>query len=201
MIEDLFMQLTWLQVVGTTFGIIQVLLARNNNIHNYLFGILSVVISIYVLYHSKLYADILLHLYYFIMSVYGWFYWKYGNQKEETPIKYSSQRELGQAFFIVLVCFTLMVFWLRFYTDSDVPYWDAGVTAFAWAGMWMMAKRKIENWIFLNISNIMAIPLLWHKELYIYTGLTVFLFCMGVSGYFKWRKILNNDSKRTYSKA
>lgn len=194
MIEDFFTQLTWLQAIGTTFGVVQVLLARKNNIDNYLFGIVSILISLLVLYQSKLYADIILNLYYLVMSIYGWFFWKFGKEKEETPISYSSKLEHLKALGIVLVCFTGMSYWLRFHTNSDVPLWDAGVSAFAWAGMWLMAKRKIENWIFLNISNAISIPLLIYKELYIYAGLTVFLFIVGTSGYFKWRKIIKNHN-------
>jgi len=195
MIEDFFTQLTWLQAIGTTFGVVQVLLARKNNIDNYLFGIVSILISLWVLYQSKLYADIILNLYYLVMSIYGWFFWKFGKEKEETPISYSSKLEHLKALGIVLVCFAGMSYWLRFHTNSDVPLWDAGVSAFAWAGMWLMAKRKMENWIFLNISNAISIPLLIYKELYIYAGLTIFLFIVGTSGYFKWRKIVKNHNR------
>ncbi|MDX1718956.1 MAG: nicotinamide riboside transporter PnuC [Salegentibacter mishustinae] len=194
MIEDFFTQLTWLQAIGTTFGVVQVLLARKNNIDNYLFGIVSILISLWVLYQSKLYADIILNLYYLVMSIYGWFFWKFGKEKEETPISYSSKLEHLKALGIVLFCFTGMSYWLRFHTNSDVPLWDAGVSAFAWAGMWLMAKRKMENWIFLNISNAISIPLLIYKELYIYAGLTIFLFIVGTSGYLKWRKIIKNHN-------
>jgi len=191
--ENFFTHLMGLQALGTVFGVVQVLLARNNNIHNYLFGITSILIGIWVLYQTKLYADIILHLYYLVMSIYGWFYWKFGVQKEETPISYADKTEQIKAISIVLVCFALMVYWLRFHTNSDVPIWDAAVSAFAWAGMWLMAKRKMENWIYLNISNIISIPLLLYKELYIYAGLTIFLFVVGTSGYFKWKKIIIDD--------
>ncbi|HUH47361.1 MAG TPA: nicotinamide mononucleotide transporter, partial [Arenibacter sp.] len=72
---------------------------------------------------------------------------------------------------------------------------------FAWAGMWLMAKRKLENWVYLNISNLIAIPLLVYKELYIYTGLTVFLFIVGTSGYFKWWSIIKNQEKDEFRTA
>jgi nicotinamide mononucleotide transporter len=198
---ELLSQLTLLQWVGTGFGVVQVLLARQNNIHNYLFGIIAILISMWVLYQSKLYADILLNLYYLVMSIYGWFYWKMGKQKQETPISYSTKNEQGTAMGIVVGCFVLMAYWLGQYTDSDVPYWDAVVCAFAWAGMWLMAKRKIENWIYLNISNLISIPLLIYKELYIYAGLTAFLFIVAVSGYIKWRKILADEIEGQHAKA
>ncbi|SDL27876.1 nicotinamide mononucleotide transporter [Salinimicrobium catena] len=195
------MNLIWLQFIGTTFGVAQVLLARKNNVHNYLFGIISVLVSIWVLYESKLYADILLHLYYLVMSIYGWFYWKFGRKKQAAPISWSSIMEHVKALAIVAGCFALMSWWLAFHTNSDVPFWDAAVSAFAWSGMWLMAKRKMENWIYLNVSNAIAIPLLLYKELYIYAGLTVFLFAVGTSGYLKWRKIIQNEKREIYAEA
>lgn len=201
MIEDFFFHLTFLQILGTAFGVVQVLLARKNNIDNYLFGILAILISIWVRYRSRLYGDILLDLYYLGMSIYGWIYWKFGKHEKETPISYSSKREHMIAAGIVLGCFVLMAYWLRFHTDSDVPYWDAIVSAFAWAGMWLMAKRKMENWIYLNISNVIAVPLLFYKELYVYAGLTIFLFIVGVSGYIEWRKIFENGENERYTAA
>ena len=194
-------QLVVLQWIGTLFGVVQVLLARQNNIHNYLFGIIAILISIWVLYQSQLYADILLNMYYLVMSIYGWFYWKMGKQKQEAPISYSTGKEHGIAIGIVVGCFILMAYWLGQHTDSDVPYWDAVVCAFAWAGMWLMAKRKIENWVYLNISNIMSIPLLIYKELYIYAGLTAFLFTVAISGYIKWKKIIDKKNNETYAEA
>lgn len=201
MIEEFLSNLTWLQGLGTLFGIVQVILARQNKIHNYLFGIAAILMSMWVLYQSALYADILLHLYYLIMSIYGWFYWKYGRQKAEAPISGSTKDEHLKALGIVLGCFALMGYWLSSHTDSDVPIWDALVSAFAWAGMWLMAKRKLENWVYLNISNIISIPLMVYKELYIYAGMTVFLFIMGTSGYLKWRKLMKNENRQVYAAA
>ena len=199
--EEFFLQLTWLQGIGTLFGIVQVVLARQNNIHNYLFGIISIITGMWVLYQSALYADILLHLYYLVMSIYGWFYWKFGKQHHEAPITRSSTNEHLKALGIVLGCFVLMSYWLSFHTDSDVPIWDAVVSAFAWAGMWLMAKRKLENWIYLNVSNIISIPLLIYKDLYIYAGMSVFLFVMGTSGYLKWRKLMKEENETVYATA
>ena len=183
MVEDFFRELTWLEGLGT------------------LFGIVSILLGMYVFYHSRLYADILLHLYYLVMSVYGWIYWKFGMQKKEVPISVSDTSDHLRAIGIVLGCFALMAYWLNYHTNSDVPYMDAALSAFAWAGMWLMAKRKLENWVYLNISNLIAIPLLAYKGLYIYTGLTVFLFIVGTSGYFKWRSIIKNQGKDEFGTA
>ena len=196
---ELFSQIVVMQWLGTAFGVVQVLMASQNNVYNYLFGIVAILISIYVLYQSQLYADILLNLYYLVMSIYGWFYWKMGKQQQEAPIAYANRREHVVATGIVLGCFVLMAYWLGQHTDSDVPYWDAVVVAFAWAGMWLMAKRKIENWVYLNISNLISVPLLIYKELYIYAGLTAFLFTVAISGYIKWKRIIDRERDESFA--
>lgn len=201
MLKDYFSLIILLEALGTAFSIVQVLLSRKNNVNNYLFGIAGILIGFWVYYQSKLYADILLNLYYLVMSVYGWFYWKFGKAHKEAPISFSIKSDYIKAGAIAVSCFGIMFYWLSTHTDSDVPVWDSLVAAFAWAGMWLMAKRKIENWLFLSVSNLIAIPLLIYKELYIYSGLTVFLLIVGISGYFKWKELYGNDSKNVYPRA
>lgn len=199
--EFLLTHFTLLEALGAGFGICQVLLSRANKVSNYLFGIAGILIALFIYYHSRLYADILLNLYYLVMSVYGWFYWKFGHQHDPTPITPSFSRDYLKAAGIAVICFSGLSYWLTHHTDSDVAIWDSLVAAFAWAGMWLMAKRKIENWIFLSISNAIAIPLLIYKELYWYTGLTVFLLIVGISGYLNWKNLyekrLRDETSRT----
>lgn len=197
MIEEIFQHTSWQEWLGVIFGICQVLLARQNNPNNYLFGIASIVLSMVVLFGAKLYAEIALSSYYLVMSIYGWIFWKFGTQKQEAPIAYSTKRDWGIVGGIIVIAFTVFYYFLTHLTDSDVPVWDSAVTAFAWAGMWLMAKRRIENWVLLNISNLLAIPLLWHKSLYLFSFLTLFLFIIAVTAYFKWHKILKNQSNES----
>lgn len=186
--------LSIVQLIGVVFGALQVWYAKENKVVNYLFGIVSILITISVYYSSGLYAEIFLNLYYLLMSIYGWWYWKNRGAEKETPITYSSMMQWTQAAGLVLITFLVFYFSLIQLTDSDVPLWDSLVTAFAWGGMWLLAKRKMENWIFLNISNLISIPLLIYKELYIYAGFTVFLFVIAIFGYFNWRKIIKNQN-------
>ena len=193
MMQEILSKTTWVEWFGVFFSVIQVLLAQRNNINNYLFGIAGIVLAMYVKFHAKLYAEFALDFYYLIMSVYGWIFWKYGKQQTETPISFSTKNEWLKAVIIVGVAFTLFFVFLTGFTDSDVPFLDSIVTAFAWAGMWLMAKRKIENWIFLNISNFIAVPLLIHKELYLFAGLTAFLFIVAIFGYRNWYRLIKNQ--------
>lgn len=188
--QEILQQTTLPEWFGVFFSVFQVLLARKNNSNNYLFGIAGVSLTLYVMITSKLYAEFTLNLYYLVMSIYGWLYWKFGKQKSETIISETTNHEKLITAGIVIGTFSLFWFFLTHFTDSDVPVWDSLVSAFAWAGMWLMARRKIENWVLLNVSNIIAIPLLIHKDLYLYAVLTAFLFIVAISGYLKWRKII-----------
>ena len=193
MMQDILQQTTGTQWFGVLFSMIQVVLAWRNNPNNYLFGMAGITLTLYVMFVSKLYGEFTLNLYYLVMSIYGWLYWKYGKQKEEAKISTTTGQEKLIVLGIISFTFGLFWFFLTHYTDSDVPIWDAIVSAFAWAGMWLMAKRKVENWILLNISNFIAVPLMVHKNLYLYAGLTVFLFIVAILGYIKWSRMLKEE--------
>ncbi|MBW3523544.1 nicotinamide riboside transporter PnuC [Chryseobacterium sp. NKUCC03_KSP] len=194
MMQDILQQTTWQEWLGVFFSVFQVLLARKNNSNNYLFGIAGISLTLYVMIQSKLYAEFTLNLYYLVMSIYGWLYWKFGKRRSETTISETTSNEKLITAGIVIGTFSIFYFFLTNFTDSDVPILDSLVSAFAWAGMWLMARRKIENWILLNISNIIAIPLLIHKGLYLYAVLTAFLFIVAISGYLEWRKSIRSKS-------
>ena len=184
-------QMTPLELIAAAFGAISVIYQKKNNILVYPTGLVSTGIYAYLLSrdHFRLYADATLNAYYFIMSIYGWIYWaKKGPSSEVVPITKSSSRDLGMALLISLLGWFIFYYLLTHFSDSNVPVMDAFVSATACAGMWLLAKRKLETWIFLNISNLAAIPLLFYKTLYPTALLTIYLFIVAVFGYFSWKK-------------
>ena len=192
---DLFMNQVkathWLEWLAVILGVCEVLLARANKVWLYPTGIAATLISIYLLLNVALYAESLLNVYYVVMSVYGWYHWV--RKRNEPPVKvsYANQREWIITLLIVFVGWGVLYLALINFTTSTVPVWDAWVSSTAWAGMWLLARRKIENWVLLNVSNLFAIPLLYHKNLVMFTILTMFLFIVAIFGYLEWRKIIN----------
>ncbi len=182
-----------LQWLAVALGVAEVLYAKANKIWLYPTGIAGTALSIYILLMAGLYAEGLLNIYYVVMSVYGWWYWIKKKNLPPVKITYCSKKDWLSVFIIVLAGFVLLSFLLINFTPSTVPLWDAWISATAWAGMWLLAKRKIENWILLNLSNAFAIPLLLHKHLLLYSGLTLFLFIVAVQGYFEWRQIIRKE--------
>lgn len=193
------LQTSWIERIAVLMGITQVLLSKKNKVSNYFFGILSILLTISVLYSAKLYAEILLNTYYLVMSFYGLWYWRGKKQQVPVEITSSTKREWRTTIAIVVLGYGLLYFVLRFFTDSDVPILDAFVTSTAWAGMWLLAKRKLENWILLNISNIVAIPLLFHKGLFLFALLTIFLFIVAIFGYFEWKRMMKKSNDNVYA--
>jgi len=179
----------WLQWMAVILGVAEVLFARVNNIWLYPTGIVGTLLSIYILLQAGLFADSLLNGYYVAMSIYGWWYWVKKNDAPPVKITRCTQQDWLVVTFISIGGFVLLAAALKYFTPSTVPYWDAWVSATAWAGMWLLAKRKTENWLLLNISNAFAIPLLFYKQLPMFAVLTVFLFIIAVQGYFEWVNI------------
>ncbi len=185
-----------LQWVGVTFAVAEVLLARRNNILLYPAGLVSVSVTMYIFYHSGLYAESALNLYYFVMSLYGWWYWrKRKGGVEAVRVGYAGREDWLVTAGIVTAGFLLTWYVLENHTTSTVAAWDAWVAATAWAGMWLLARRKIENWILLNVSNAFAVPLLFHKQLPMYSVLTLFLFAVAVQGFFRWKKLFESQQQ------
>jgi nicotinamide mononucleotide transporter len=190
--QELF-RIDIIQCAVLILGVSEVLLARANSIWLYPTGIAAIVLSIFSLFTAHLYAECLLHLYYLVMSIYGWWYWASKREGTSIPITFSSQKEWYITISITMGGWIILFLFLTHLTDSDVPVWDAGVSATGWAGMWLLAKRKTENWIVLNISNAFAIPLLFYKGLPLMALLTLFLFIIACVGYVDWLKIARRE--------
>jgi nicotinamide mononucleotide transporter len=192
---------TPLQWAAVFFSLAEVLLARVNNVWLYPTGILGTFIFLYPLIDAKLYADCALNVYYIVMSFYGWYYWIKKADKPPVKISWSGRTEWAVA---IAMCTagTAFLYWcltvglgliFKNYTPSNVPFWDAWISATAWAGMWLLARRKIENWVLLNLSNIFAVPLYFYKSLPLFGCLTIVFFVIGTWGFFDWIRIFKKE--------
>lgn len=187
-------QTSWIEWLAVGFSVAEVLLARANKVALYPAGIIATLLSVYLFITSGLYAESLLNGYYIVMSIYGWWYWVKKKDKPPVPITFTNKKEWQTVAAIVAGGFIVLYLTLKNFTPSTVPLCDAFVSATAWAGMWLLAKRKVENWILLNISNAVAIPLLFYKHLPLYAALTIFLFVVAVQGYFQWKKLVKKET-------
>ncbi|MCJ8210590.1 nicotinamide riboside transporter PnuC [Mucilaginibacter sp. RS28] len=190
LLSEQIRQTTFLEWLAVVLGVTEVLLARKNNILLYPAGIISSGITIMLFFKAGLFADAGLNLYYVIISFYGWIIWS-RRKAGEKPVKiaYASGKEWLTTLLIAFGGGIGIWLILKHFTPSTVPLWDAWVTSSAWAGTYLLARRRIENWVVLNVSNLFAIPLLFIKQLPLFALLTIFLFIAAVFGFFDWKKI------------
>jgi len=185
---------TPLEWAAVLLGVAEVLLAKVNNVLLYPAGIAGTLIGIYILLTAGLYAESALNVYYLVMSIYGWTYWIKKRNEPSVKISLATRREWVITGIIVFASWGILYVLLKRLTTSDVPLWDAWVSSTAWAGMWLLARRKVENWILLNISNLFAMPLLCYKKLVLFSALTLFLFIIAIFGFFEWRTIWRKEN-------
>lgn len=186
-----------LEIIAVIFGFISVFCAKKNNILVYPSGIVSTLIFVYLLFQWNFIGDMLINIYYTSMSIYGWFLWqKKNNNTVEYPISYTSKKEWKTAFFIFIftLLFVVAVYiWFNLF-NSVKSYIDTFTTGIFFVGMWLMAKRKIENWILWIIGDIISVPL-YFNEGYTFTALQFFIFTfIAYFGYKEWKTYLTKTT-------
>lgn len=185
-----------LEIIAVIFGFLSVWYSKQNNILVYPTGIVSTLIFVYLLYQWGLLGDMMINAYYFSMSVYGWYIWtRKVDATHFTPITRTSSAEKRQSVFIFIATL-VFVFGVYKYFDkwnNWTAYADTFTTAIFFVGMWLMAKRKIENWIYWIIGDIISVPLYFYKGL-TFTSLQYFIFTIiAIYGYQAWKKHLHKN--------
>ncbi len=187
-----------LEITAVIFGVLSVLFSKRNNILVFPTGMISTLIFVYLLYKWELLGDMIINAYYFAMSIYGWYLWTRKNkQQEETPISEITKIETLQSIFIFgfAVTFVIIIYFLFNKFNSWVSYIDSITTGIFFVGMWLMAKRKIENWIYWIIGDLISVPLYIYKGLS-FSALQYFLFTfLAISGYLQWKQYLNKNKQ------
>ncbi|HUX85339.1 MAG TPA: nicotinamide riboside transporter PnuC [Chitinophagaceae bacterium] len=181
------------ELLAVVFAVISVLYARVNHILVYPAGIVSILLSIYIFIQDRyrLYPDAGLNGYYLVMSIYGWYHWKQKDSaQKETPITRCSRGEWGIALAWFFPIWLVLYIVLSRYHINNVPLLDSFVNASACCGMWLLARRKIENWLVLLVSDFFGVPLYFIKHLYLFSLLMILYLVIAVMGYRTWKRSL-----------
>lgn len=191
-----------LEIIGTLIGLLYLWLEYRASIYLWITGIIMPAIYIFVYYDAGLYADFGINIYYLGAAIYGWMMWKYGTflrkkllgkevaQQEELPITHMPVRYLWPLTTIFVLALMGIAWILIEFTDSNVPWLDSFTTALSIIGMWMLARKYVEQWwAWIGVDAVST-------GLYIYKGLdyTAALYglytIIAIFGYFKWKKMM-----------
>ena len=180
---------TWLEFVAVFFGIASVVFSRLENIWVYPTGIVNTTIYIYLSLVAGLYAEAGVNFYYTVMSIVGWVLWAQKREGEKVlRITRSNLREWLVALAFFAACWGALYWILSRFTNSTVPLADSFAAATAYTGMWLMARKKLENWLWWIATNIASIPLYFVKG-FVFTSFQYLVFLvLAVMGYVEWRR-------------
>lgn len=183
-----------LELIAILFGLLSAWFSKQNNILIYPTGILSTAIFVYILAYYGLLGDLVINAYYFSMSIYGWYIWTRKVDAEHyTPITTASSKEkkISILIFISTLIFIYIIYEIFEKWTNWTAYVDTLTTAIFFVAMWLLARKKIENWIFLLVGNAISIPLYFYKGL-VFTSFQFILFVIiSIYGYYAWKKNLN----------
>lgn len=185
-----------LEMIGVVFGFLSVWYAKKENILVFPTGIISTGIFVYILWVYGLLGDMLINAYYFSMSIIGWYLWTRKVDADHfIPITKTNWKEKKWSVFLFIsaIIFVLLVYTFFDKFNSWTAYVDTLTTAIFFVGMWLMAKKKLENWVYWIIGDVISVPLYLYKGL-IFTSLQYLLFTIiAIYGYMAWKKNLNKS--------
>ena len=213
-----------IEFIAMVFGIVSVIFAKKENILVYPTGIISTVLYVYLLSRWQMYGDLIINIYYTLMSIYGWWMWSKivdEKSKQHIPITKSLKNDYLKAAGIFIFTSVFVIWVYRYYkvmpneldflgsvsyvwqhlstgllsqTRKITPFLDTFTTGMAFAAMWLMANKKLESWIFWIFVNIASVPLYFIKG-YGFTGIQYFIFLiLAFQGYNQWKRIMQQQS-------
>lgn len=188
---------SWLEVVAVIFGILSVWFARKENIWVYPTGIINVLVYVYLCFFAGLYADMAINAFYFVMSVFGWYNWsRRDTNKQHVPITGLNLKQWLIYIILILAAFALIYYVLTHFTDSSVPIFDSFTTSLFIVGMWLMAIKKIENWILWIVGDLLVIPMFAIKGLAFTSVQYIVFLVLAIMGYIEWNKRLHSSKTK-----
>jgi nicotinamide mononucleotide transporter len=181
-----------LEIIATIAGLLYIIYSVERNILLWPYGIVSSAIFVYVCFHAGIYADMGLYVYYVIIGFYGWYHWHQGvsnsNGGVNLPIKKTTLKQGCWLFLLTLAIYFILLYILKHYTNSNIPYWDSFTTAVSITATWMLTQKMMEQWILWIIVDSITIGLYFYKGLYPAITLYLVYTILSFTGYLEWNK-------------
>lgn len=190
--------MNYLEILGTIVGVIYLILEYRASIHLWIASIIMPAIYLFVYYDAGLYADFGINIYYLVVAVYGWIAWKWGNRKAdsdkpELPITHMPLRNYLPLVAVFVFAWLGIAYILENYTNSNVVWLDSFTTALSIVGMWMLARKYVEQWIAWIAVDVVSAGLYIYKDLYFTAGLYALYTIIAIFGYYKWERMMKQQ--------
>ena len=184
-----------LEFTAFVFGIASVWLAKKENIWVYPTGLISTIITVYLLYKAQYFGDMTMNFYYSIMSIFGWIMWSKNKNNPELEISRTSknQKIIGLGMFFMTMIITYFVYQFFEYKLEIPNYIDIFTSGIFFTAMWYMALKKIENWTLWILGDCIAVPLFACRGLGMLALQYLIFTILAITAYLEWKKTLDNN--------
>ena len=182
---------TWLEIVACVLAIAMVICNMRVNPTGWPLAIVSSLLYFALFWNSKLYGDASLQILFIVVAGWGWWQWLRGTEPDGSALRVRSLGAQGRLFAVaaVLVGWPAIGLFLRRYTDTDVPWWDAFPTAASIVGQWLLGRKYVENWPAWVIVNVVSVALFAYKGLWLTVALYAVFVAMSFVGWRAWRRL------------
>lgn len=180
----------WLEVTAVISALIYVFLAARGNKWCFLFGLISSAIYVYITFKLNFYFDVLINLYYIVMSYFGYISWSTEKDNGTLQISTTPKNQLKLYVIIGVILTVILAFIAEYFSNAQLAYLDAFTTIFAIIATLLVVKKQLENWLIWMVVDLVASGMYFYKELYFTALLFIIYTIIAIVGYFKWKKLL-----------
>ncbi len=186
-----------LEFIVFVCGIASVIFARKENILVYPTGLIATVITTYLLWIAGYLGDMIINLYFSVMSVYGW--WNWARKRKDSDVLPITRTNFKEKIIGIVLFFTtiIVVFTIYRFFDYEIKkenYVDIVASGIFFTGMWYMANKKIENWTLWIIGDFIVTPIYAYRGLGMLSLQYLIFTVLAVLAYLEWRRIVQQKS-------
>lgn len=186
-----------LEWIATVAGFLCVFLLIKRSLWSFAFGLVQVSIYAWIFYDVKLYSDMLLNVFYIGFQFYGWYIWRHSQDSSgHVKVVKGHLSEYIAWCLVVLISTAVVGYLMGNYSDASFPYPDAFTTCASLTAQWLLSRKKLFNWAFWIVVDIVAIIIYWEKQLYPTSALYVCFLVMAMIGQWQWYKTLGQTHKK-----
>ena len=182
---------TWLEIVACVLAIAMVVCNIRVNPTGWPLAIVSSLLYFALFWNSKLYGDASLQVFFAVVAGWGWWQWLRGTQADGSALKVRSLGVQGRWLTLGVLCVAWpgIGLFLKTYTDTDVPWWDAFPTAASLVGQWLLGRKYVENWPTWIVVNVVSVALFAYKGLWLTVVLYLIFIAMSFIGWRAWQRL------------
>lgn len=189
------MTFDWLDIVTTILGLVYIYLEYKASIWLWIVGIVMPAMDVFLYWRHGLYGDAGMAVYYTLAAIYGYIAWKWGSKffnkkKQELPITHMPGKHYLSVFLFFALAWGATYYVLVRFTNSNVPLLDSFTNALSFVGLWALARKYVEQWLFWIVVDVVCTALYVYKGIPFKAGLYGLYVVIAVLGYFKWKSMM-----------